>query len=165
MPTGAPSSVLLPKSKTAGGEQQQQQQQQQTKNALKAHPLEMHLAAQREAELTAGPRAADRAAGGNQVKQQQNQQLRRGPAPAVVGAVDPAVAARRALDLAAMRDAAWMPVQLRACAGGDGVLGVHEAIRAGRDEYIEWEDVFADDPFGNMPDFHTQMERRLQINR
>lgn len=117
------------------------------------HPLETQLAAQRQAASDAGARAGAL------------------PLPGVhsVGGANAAARSaseqRRLLELAAMRAAGWKPAQLRACVGGDGVLGVHEAIRAGRDEYIEWEDVIADDPFAAVPDFHSELETRHRIMR
>jgi len=44
---------------------------------------------------------------------------------------------------------------------GGGTAGLHADILSGRDAEIGWEDVFAGEEMGEVPDFHTEMEMRF----
>ena len=42
--------------------------------------------------------------------------------------------------------------------------GLHADILSGRDAEIGWEDVFIGDEMRDVPDFHTEMERRFAMH-
>ncbi|KAK0627830.1 proteasome maturation factor UMP1-domain-containing protein [Immersiella caudata] len=66
---------------------------------------------------------------------------------------------RRQMELKITREGTWKPMAL-----GGGVRGsVHEEILSGRDEVIEWEDVFTGEDSRASVSVHEEMERKLKI--
>jgi proteasome maturation protein len=66
---------------------------------------------------------------------------------------------RRQMELKITREGTWKPMAL-----GGGVRGsVHEEILSGRDETIEWEDVFTGEDSRASVSVHEEMERKLKI--
>lgn len=67
---------------------------------------------------------------------------------------------KRGMELSIVRAGEWRPM----CLGGMGGSGVHADILAGRDGEIGWEDVYSGEEMRDLPDFHTEMERRFTMN-
>jgi len=65
---------------------------------------------------------------------------------------------KRGMELAIVRAGEWRP-----CALGKSE-SVHSDVLAGRDWECGWEDVFTGTEMRDLPDFHTEMERRLRMN-
>lgn len=72
---------------------------------------------------------------------------------------------KRGMELNIVRAGEWRPMCLGGGVGfGGGGGGLHADILAGRDTEIGWEDVFTGDEMRDVPDFHTEMERRFGMN-
>ncbi|MCJ1237353.1 hypothetical protein MMC14_005338 [Varicellaria rhodocarpa] len=65
---------------------------------------------------------------------------------------------RRGMELKIAREGEWRP----GCLGGSA--GVSGDVLEGRDERIEWEDVYCGDETRQGADFHSEMEGRLKMN-
>ncbi|MCJ1417758.1 hypothetical protein MMC32_004103 [Xylographa parallela] len=65
---------------------------------------------------------------------------------------------RRAMEIKICREGEW-----RAAALG-GSAGVSGDVLEGRDERVEWEDVFGGDETREAVDFHSEMEQRLKMS-
>ena len=70
----------------------------------------------------------------------------------------------REMELKIVREGSWRPAVLTG-GGRDGTTtgSVHEDILTGRDDTIDWEDVFTGDAMRPMLDIHDEMERKLKI--
>ena len=66
---------------------------------------------------------------------------------------------RRGMELKIARDGEWRPLAL----SGSGTANVHEEILAGRDDTIDWEDVFTGEDQRAPVAIHDEMERKLKI--
>ena len=71
---------------------------------------------------------------------------------------------RREMELKIVREGSWRPAAL-AGGGRDGATtgSVHEDILTGRDDTIDWEDVFTGGETRPVLDIHDEMERKLKI--
>ncbi|KOS17738.1 Proteasome maturation factor UMP1 [Escovopsis weberi] len=67
---------------------------------------------------------------------------------------------RRAMELKLVRDGEWRPMLLGAAGG---LPSVHEDILRGRDDSLQWEDVFTGDEMRPLAGFHDEMEKKLSI--
>ena len=65
---------------------------------------------------------------------------------------------RRGMELKIAREGEWRPSVL------GGSAGVHGDVLAGRDERVEWEDIFREDGARGGGDFHAEMEGRLRMD-
>ncbi|MCJ1405729.1 hypothetical protein MMC11_008959 [Xylographa trunciseda] len=65
---------------------------------------------------------------------------------------------RRGMEIKICREGEW-----RAAALG-GSAGVSGDVLEGRDERVEWEDIFGGDETREAVDFHSEMEQRLKMN-
>ena len=66
---------------------------------------------------------------------------------------------RRGMELKITRDGEWRPMALP----GSAAPSVHEDILAGRDDTIDWEDVFTGEDSRAFVPVHDEMERKLKI--
>lgn len=73
---------------------------------------------------------------------------------------------KRQMELQVVRSGEWRPMCLMAggTGFGGGASSVHADILAGRDAEMDWEDVYSGEELRDMPDFHTEMERRFGMN-
>ncbi|KAK3687219.1 proteasome maturation factor UMP1 [Podospora appendiculata] len=69
---------------------------------------------------------------------------------------------RRGMELKITRDGEWRPMALGG-SGGNGMPSVHEDILAGRDDTIDWEDVYSGEEGRAAVSVHEEMERKLKI--
>lgn len=69
---------------------------------------------------------------------------------------------KRQMELSIVRAGEWRPSVLGG-GGAGGSAGLHADILAGRDESIDWEDVFEGDVFREPRDFHVEMEGRFSM--
>lgn len=67
---------------------------------------------------------------------------------------------RRGMELKIVREGEWRP----GCLGGSA--GVHGDVLEGRDERVEWEDVFRTrEEIGEAVDFHAEVEGKVRMDR
>lgn len=65
---------------------------------------------------------------------------------------------RRGMELKIAEAGEWRPSAL------GGSSGVHKDILQGRDCEIGWEDVFTGNELREVPDFHTEIEKKMKMN-
>ncbi|EUC28968.1 hypothetical protein COCCADRAFT_29889 [Bipolaris zeicola 26-R-13] len=65
---------------------------------------------------------------------------------------------RRGMELKIAEAGEWRPLAL------GGSSGVHKDILQGRDCEIGWEDVFTGNELREVPDFHTEIEKKMKMN-
>ncbi|MCJ1318912.1 hypothetical protein MMC15_004244 [Xylographa vitiligo] len=65
---------------------------------------------------------------------------------------------RRAMEIKICREGEWRAAVL------GGSAGVSGDVLEGRDERVEWEDVFGGDETREAVDFHSEMEQRLKMS-